>query len=57
MVHLAGAELRNLLHHFYLARHAEICQPSGFDGVADFVQGQLRFVGHGKPRREPKEKD
>ena len=47
IVDFAGAELRNLLHHFYLARHAEIRQPLGFDGVADFVQGQLRFVGHG----------
>src|ERR1035438_2496599 len=47
MVDLAGAQLGNLLHDFYLARDAQIRQPLGFDGVAYFVQGQLRFVGHG----------
>src|ERR1039458_4312443 len=50
VIHLAGAELRNLLHRFYPARPAQIRQPLRFDGVADFVQGQLRFVGHGDER-------
>lgn len=51
MVDLAGAGLRNILHHLDLARDAEIRQPLRLDGVADFVQGPLAASKHGEDLR------